>query len=131
MGLGDAGGDWRGCGWELRSQGPLIQFGEKLSLDFCDGLSVQGCDFRRLGLADSGFRLLGKEGAVSLGVGVTLGHRGCDAGGPWIGGFSVGSYGICWWLSAAGAMRGEALGCLFLESNRGCGFRFRPDFVQR
>ena len=55
----------------------MIEFGEKLSLNFRDCLSVEGCDFGRgLGLADCGFGLFGEEGPVGFGVSVALGYGG-------------------------------------------------------
>ena len=96
------------------------------------GLGVESRDLRGcFGLADGGFGLLGEEGAVALGVGVALGNGGCDARCAGARG-SVRCIRIYWSgcaLGAAGAMRGEALGCLLFQSERN-GFRLGLGFVQ-
>lgn len=120
------------CG-DRRRQGPLIEFGEELILCVGDGLSIEsgdlGCSFCG---ANGVFGLLGEEGAVALGVGVTLGDSGGDAGGASVSrrGRNDGSNGVALMLVTAGAMSGETLGHLFLQRRVSCGFRFSRGFVQ-
>ena len=80
------------------------------------GLSVEcgdlGGGFR---LADGGFGLLGKKGAVTLGVGVALGDGSGNARATGSGWIWRGVGGCASWcaLSPPGAMLGETLGSLF------------------
>ena len=120
-------GDWRG-------ESPLVELGEELVLGVGDGLGVESGD---LGggfcLADSGFGLRGKKGAVALGVGVALGDGGGDAGGTGVCRCGVAHRrdgcrpGV---LGAAGAMGGETLRHLFFQCKGRSGFRFGRGFVQ-
>jgi hypothetical protein len=111
----------------------FIKFIEELVLGGGDGLCVEGgdfgCGFRG---ADGVFGLLGEEGAVALGVGVTLGDGGGDAGGAGVGGGGCDDRRdrVAGVPGAAGAMIGEALGDLLPECKRCVGFRFVRRFVQ-
>jgi hypothetical protein len=107
----------RGVCGDGRCEGPLIEFGEELILCVGHGLSVEsgdlGCGFCG---ANGVLGLLGEEGAVALGVGVSLGDGGGDAGGASVSrrGRNDGSNGVALMLVTAGAMSGETLGHLFL-----------------
>ncbi len=110
----------------------MVEFGEELVLSVGDGLRVEsgdlGCSFSR---ADRVFGLLGEEGAVALRVGVALGDCCGDTGGAGIRGSRWSNRGwAVWTLVATGAMSGEALGHLFLQFERRCGFRFVRCSVQ-
>ena len=111
----------------------MIEFGEEFVLSVGDSVGVESGNFgSSFSLVDSGFGLRGKKGAVTLRVGVTLGNCGGDAGGAGVCGDGIGdgSDGIAYALGAACAMSGEALGHLFLQCKRRCGFRFGRGFVQ-
>jgi hypothetical protein len=116
-------------GWRRwRRQGPLIEFGEELVLGVggCLGTSSRGLGGGFSG-ADCVFSLLGEEGAVALGVGVTLGNCCSNAGGAGVcrGNCDRGPRAIVG-VGAACAMGGETLSYLLLQrkGSCGCGFRF-------
>jgi hypothetical protein len=126
----------RGGGYELglsRRERQLIELVEELVLGVGDGLSV---DCRDLGgglcLLDSAFGFGGEEGAVALRLRVPFGDSGGNAGGTgfsWSGWDDVGG-GATGEPGAAGAMGGEALGCLLLQTEGSGSFRFGCGFVQ-
>jgi hypothetical protein len=110
-----------------------------LILGVGDSLSAAcGCLRGVFGCADGVCGLLGEKGAVALGVGVAFGDCGGDAGGAYVGRCGPGDWsrevaGVL--ATATGAMCGEALSYLFLESKMGLGlhfgFPFVPGFVER
>jgi hypothetical protein len=111
----------------------LIELVEELVLGVGYGLGVDGCDLGcGLCLVDGAFCFGGEEGAVALGVGVSFGDSGGDAGGTdfgW-GGWDDVSDGAAGALGATSTMSGETFGGLLFQAEGGSSFRFGSGFVQ-